>query len=55
MQMKKRQIALNIIFLGKEVFFLKDLLDIINVSGDAIAKASGCSTRKTKCSGDGCC
>ncbi len=34
---------------------MKNLLDIINIAGDAIAKASGCSGRRTKCSGDGCC
>lgn len=34
---------------------MKDLSDIINIAEDAIVTASGCSSRRTKCSGDGCC
>ena len=34
---------------------MKDLLNIINIAGNAIVTASGCSGRRTKCSGDGCC
>ena len=34
---------------------MKNLSDIINIAGDAIVTASGCSTRKAKCKGDGCC
>ena len=32
-----------------------DISAIINISGDAIASVAGCSSRRTKCSGDGCC
>ena len=34
---------------------MKDLSNIINIARDAIVTASGCSGRRTKCSGDGCC
>ncbi len=34
---------------------MKDLSSIIDIAGGAIITASGCSARKTKCTGDGCC
>lgn len=34
---------------------MKNILDILNVGGDAVVSTSGCSGRRTRCSGDGCC